>query len=190
MSTEIVKVAQNQSIIDLEPEAVVERAMRIAKALRTMVQAGGMISKIQGKDYVQVEGWNAMGSLMGFVPKVVKVVDLDDGGFEAHVDICTREGQILSSASALVGMDEPKWAKAPAFSRRSMAITRATGKAYRIGFSWVMSLAELSVTPAEDMPGYEPKPAAAPIVVAATYEQPPHPASQPFNGRWPKKGQQ
>lgn len=34
--------------------------------------------------------------------------------------------------------------------RRSMAITRATGKAARIGFSWIMQMAGYSPTPAEE----------------------------------------
>lgn len=35
---------------------------------------------------------------------------------------------------------------------RSMAVTRATGKAFRLGFSWVMVMAGYSPTPAEEMP--------------------------------------
>ena len=54
-------------------------------------------------------------------------------------------------ASALCGMDEPKWASKPDYARRSMAVTRATGKAYRLGFSWIMELAGYASTPAEEM---------------------------------------
>jgi hypothetical protein len=49
-------------------------------------------------------------------------------------------------------MDEPTWAKRPGYARRSMAVTRATGKAFRLGFSWIMTLAGYEVTPAEEMP--------------------------------------
>jgi hypothetical protein len=34
-----------------------------------------------------------------------------------------------------------------------MAVTRATGKAYRLAFSWIMNLAGYEVTPAEEMMG-------------------------------------
>jgi hypothetical protein len=50
-------------------------------------------------------------------------------------------------------MDENLWAKRPTYARRSMAITRATGKAFRLGFSWVITLAGYNPTPAEEMPG-------------------------------------
>ena len=175
------------SILDLEPEQIAARAIRIASTLAALVRQGGMVQMIDGKEYVKVEGWNAMGSLMGFVARIAEVRELGDGGFEAHVELCTKNGSVLSSASARCGMDEKRWAQVPAFSRRSMAITRATGKAYRIQFSWIMALAALSETPAEDMPQYEPP---------RRDERPPHPAEPfrvkrqdgtkgTFDGRWP-----
>lgn len=38
-----------------------------------------------------------------------------------------------------------------------MAVTRATGKAYRLSYAWVMAMAGYETTPAEDMPQFEPK---------------------------------
>jgi hypothetical protein len=45
------------------------------------------------------------------------------------------------------------WGSRPKYARRSMAVTRATGKAFRISFSWIMSLAGYATTPAEEMDG-------------------------------------
>ena len=49
-----------------------------------------------------------------------------------------------------------------------MALTRATGKAFRLGFSWIITLAGYEATPAEEMDGViegefkpAPEPAAA-----------------------------
>ena len=45
-----------------------------------------------------------------------------------------------------------------------MAVTRATGKAYRLGFSWIIKLAGYEATPAEEIPQEE----AAPVVEVST----------------------
>ena len=64
-------------------------------------------------------------------------------------------------------MDETKWAKGPDYARRSMAATRATSKACRLAFSWVMVLAGFQPTPAEEMIGIveerKPEPPPAPL---------------------------
>jgi hypothetical protein len=56
-----------------------------------------------------------------------------------------------------------------------MAITRATGKAFRLGFSWIMQLAGYEVVPSEEMPETEessdkpqPKPTPKPISTTVT----------------------
>jgi hypothetical protein len=56
-------------------------------------------------------------------------------------------------------MDERTWSQRDAYARRSMAITRATGKAFRLGFSWIMTLAGYEPTPWEEMPAEITNPA-------------------------------
>jgi hypothetical protein len=81
------------------------------------------------------------------------VVEQQDGSFLATVELYSlKTGQTVGVGSALCGKDEARWGKADRFARRSMAITRATGKAYRLNFSWVMALAGFNPTPEEDMP--------------------------------------
>jgi hypothetical protein len=65
---------------------------------------------------------------------------------------------VISRASAECGSSDeldkygkPVWSNRPRYARRSMAQTRATGKACRLAFSWIMSLAGYEVTPAEEM---------------------------------------
>jgi len=71
--------------------------------------------------------------------------------------IRSSDGKLIGRASALCGMDEkdrygkPTWATRPEYARRSMAVTRATGKAFRLGFSWIMTLAGYAPTPAEEI---------------------------------------
>lgn len=192
--SDVIKMAPPApAILNMEPEQLADRAIRISKTLLLLVTRGGMVETINDRPYVRVEGWNAMGALMGLSPHVAGVRELEDGSFEACVEIRSRDGEVRASASARCGMDESRWRVVPAFSRRSMAITRATGKAYRIGFSWVMALAGCAETPAEDMPEYIPEPG------RGRREEPPHPG-EPFrverrdgtqgnwNGQWPKGG--
>jgi len=69
---------------------------------------------------------------------------------------------VISRASAECGAADEYdrngnllWSKRPRYARRSMAQTRATGKACRMSFSWIMKLAGYEPTPAEEMPDYE-----------------------------------
>jgi hypothetical protein len=138
--------------ITLAPEQVVETATRIATALKKVVDDRKLFTSIQGKQYVQVEGWSTLGAMLGVLPKELDTKRLDDGGYEAKVELIrTSDGIVIGGASAICGMDEPRWAKMPEYARRSMAVTRATGKAYRLGFAWIMRLAGYSATPAEEM---------------------------------------
>ena len=50
------------------------------------------------------------------------------------------------------GTDEKTWASRARYARRSMALTRATAKASRLAFSWVMVLAGYEPTPSEEIP--------------------------------------
>ena len=138
--------------ITLAPEQVVETATRVATALKKVVMDRRLFSSIQGKEYVRVEGWTTLGAMLGVLPREVETKRLEDGSFEAKVDLVrSSDGMVISGASALCGMDETKWASKPDYARRSMAVTRATGKAYRLGFSWIMELAGYASTPAEEM---------------------------------------
>jgi hypothetical protein len=73
-------------------------------------------------------------------------------GFEAKINLIrSRDGQMVGSASAECTRDENNWKKRDSYSLRSMALTRATGKAFRLSYSWIMQLAGFEPTPAEEM---------------------------------------
>lgn len=143
----------NQSaFFDLNPRAMVGRASEMASVLVDIIEKQKLFTLIQGKKYVKHEGWATLGSMLGFLPREKAVVELSDGSFEAVVELYNvRTGQIVGQGSALCGIDEKRWGAAERYARRSMAITRATGKAYRLGFAWVMALAGYEPTPAEEM---------------------------------------
>lgn len=154
-STEIVvSTAQVQlgSLAIQSSSQVIGRATELAKELAHLIDDRKLFSVISGKKYVRVEGWATLGAMLGVLPREVSVAETDRGDFEAVVELVrANDGQVIGRGSALVGADEPTWKSRPRYARRSMAITRATGKAFRLGFSWIMTLAGYEPTPAEEM---------------------------------------
>ena len=103
--------------------------------------------------------------MLGVTAREVKTTE-QDGIYIAIVELVRMsDGACISRASAECGEEKP-WNTRPRYARRSMAQTRATGKACRLAFSWIMSLAGYEVTPAEEM---------TPIIEAEKQPEPPPP---------------
>ncbi len=141
------------------PHDVIVQATKIAKELADIIRKNNLAVKIRGKEHVRVEGWSTMGAMLGVLPRELPELAkrFDDGSYEAVVELVRiSDGAVIGRASALVGMDERDnkgkltWGDRNEYARKSMSITRATGKAYRLGFSWIMALAGYEVTPAEE----------------------------------------
>jgi len=140
--------------------ALIQQASAIASELAKIIKTKKLSSRIQGREFVHVEGWSTMGAMLGVLPREVPdgTIRHEDGSYEATVELIRiNDGAIIGRASALCGVDEKDrkgkltWGNRPEYARRSMAITRATGKAYRLGFSWIMALAGYEPTPAEEI---------------------------------------
>lgn len=160
------------------PEDVIRRATTISKELVKVVEDRKLYSTISGRKYVRVEGWETLGAMLGIMPREVdgSVKRFEDGSYEATVELIrVTDGAVIGRGSAFVGMDEPTWGKRLEYARRSMAITRATGKAYRLCLSWIMALAGYEPTPAEEMDGA--------IIEAQIVETAPNPTAQPINNK-------
>ena len=135
------------------PKALVKGATDIANTLAELIRTKRLAVTIQGREFVRVEGWTVLGALLGVVAREESVIEREDGSYLATIQLVRmRDDVIVSRASAECGMDEPTWANRPKYARRSMALTRATGKAARLAFSWIMTLAGYEPTPAEEMP--------------------------------------
>lgn len=135
------------------PAALVKQATEAADALAGVIKDRKLFSTILGRQFVRCEGWTTLAAMMGVLPREASVVKQDDGGYQATVELVRMsDGMVLTRASAECGMDEKTWAERDAYARRSMAITRATSKACRIAFSWIMVLSGYEVTPAEEIP--------------------------------------
>ena len=140
------------------PAELVSRASELATVLADIINKQGLFSIITNKrgqkqKYVRCEGWTTMGAMLGVLPVEEYCRLLPSGnGFEAKINLIrSRDGMLVGSASAECTRDESKWKSNDSYSLRSMALTRATGKAFRLSFSWIIKLAGFEPTPAEEM---------------------------------------
>lgn len=133
------------------PSALVAGATELATELARIIQRQHLSTTIQGRQHVNVEGWTTLGIMLGVTAREVQTIEQGGGVYVSTVELVRMcDGACISRASAECG-DEKPWNTRPKYARRSMAQTRATGKACRLAFSWIMSLAGYEVTPAEEM---------------------------------------
>ena len=154
-SRELAVIPQTASVFGTDdPTAIVARTAAIAGPLAEFIDTQHMTTEISGRKYVLAEGWSFLGSMLGVFPRTVEVRRLEGGaeGFEATVELITRDGSVVGGAIAECSRAERNWRDRDDYALKSMAQTRATGKAYRMVFGFVMKAA-----------GYEATPAALPV---------------------------
>jgi len=142
------------------PAAMVEQAKIVAKTLKDVITAQKLFVTIQSRKYVLVEGWTTLGAMLGITARTVSTTEIEPGIFEATVELVRASdgmivGQGIAECGAADELDKngnPTWANRARYAKKSMAITRATGKAFRLSYSWIIKLAGYEGTPAEEMP--------------------------------------
>lgn len=156
-----------------DPVEVVEQATRVANALKALLVAQGLTQNIQGKAHVRVEGWQALGAMLG-VTAICTHTEEVDGGWKATVEARAADGRVIGRADAMCTKHEKRgpWKGADDYARLSMAQTRATSKALKGPLGFVVSLAGYQTTPAEEMTFVEPDPAPAPRWESAGITEP------------------
>ncbi len=171
-SGELVTYEQPAQAITLfgsdDPDEVIERATHVAKALDGVLQQTGLTMSIQGRKYVKVEGWTFLGNLVGVFPRTAWSRAID-GGWEARVEAVTRDGSIVGAAEAVCMRAEKNWANRDDYALRSMAQTRAMGKALRMPLGFIAVLAGYDPLPADEVPagGFDRQPDPDPAPVQA-----------------------
>ena len=143
-----------------DPEEIVIRATKWATHLMKIVEQQGMSTNIDGKQYLEVEGWQTIGAF----PNASAVVEYcqpflsGDGltqlGYNAKVNIM-QGGVVVSSGIMPCGYDDfpcrGKEGMAKEKACMSAAQTWAESKAYRMKFAFVAKLAGFEPTPADEM---------------------------------------
>lgn len=128
--------------------------LAFANNLKEMVITNKLYTPIQGKNYVNVEGWQIAGAFTGIFPVVEKVENLSDGDFykyRAEVSLRNAAGDKVGYGVAICTNREPGKTRFDEYAVASMAQTRAVGKAFRMKIGWLLKVAGYETTPAEEM---------------------------------------
>jgi hypothetical protein len=154
MSTELT----NQPRFDLINS---DSMLNLSKDLAKLIKEKGLSSNIQGKQFVNVEGWQFAGASLGLMPIITETTDLTRRGTEpGQVEIkymakCEvrniNTGQLVATGVAICSNFEQSKKRFDEYAILSMAQTRAIGKAYRNLLAWLMKAAGFEATPAEEM---------------------------------------
>jgi len=133
----------------------------LSNELSRLIIEKKLTTNIQGKNYVNVEGWMFCGSALGLNPVITEVTDLTRRGTEpGQVEIkymakCEvrniNTGQLVATGVAICSNFEYSKKKFDEYAILSMAQTRSIGKAYRNLLAWLMKSAGFEATPAEEM---------------------------------------
>ena len=150
MTTELIPYAPMTLFGTDDPNAIIKSAHEKANALADVVRSRKLASTISGREYVRLEGWTLLGSLLGVFPVCIWTRHLDQG-WEARVEARTLDGRVVGAAEAQCTRDEKTWATRAEYALRSMAQTRASSKALRLPLGFIMALAGYEATPAEEM---------------------------------------
>jgi hypothetical protein len=158
--------------------------LQLSNELSKLIKEKGLSSNIQGKQFVNVEGWQFAGASLGLMPIITETTDLTRRGTEpGQVEIkymakCEvrniNTGQVVATGIALCSNFERTKKGFDEYAILSMAQTRAIGKAYRNLLAWLMKAAGFEATPAEEMDfavAEEPKkPTKKPVVEVEAVE--------------------
>lgn len=164
---------ETQLSTDANPGLQMRQATDVAGVCGEIVKKTAI--RIQGKQYVRVEGWMAIATAYGCVAGATNVQQVL-GGVAATGELRKiSDGTLVATAEGFVGEDEATWfggikkyrdktsktgwteretEARPMYAIRAMAQTRAISRVCRSAFAHVIVLIDtnLSTTPAEEIP--------------------------------------
>jgi hypothetical protein len=148
-----------------------DETLDLAKDLAKFIKDNKLTTNVQGKEFVNVEGWQYAGSRLGIVPIVDHVINVSTDTelkYQAKVTLFDLRSQHTVGAGFAVCSNKESGKKFyQEFAIMSMAQTRAIGKAYRNCLAWIIRAAGYEPTPAEEMDYNTNVTAAAPAVAQA-----------------------
>jgi len=145
---------RGSALFSRSPKKAMQEMRELVQIMANQCTGTAFIAEIRSKQYPKVEWWTTIGATLGLFPVVMYSRKLDrdsETAYEARVEV--RHGNnVVAAGEALCSSQENQWKDAPEYSIKSMAITRATGKAYRIPLSFLAVMAGLAPTNAEEIP--------------------------------------
>lgn len=150
--------------------------LKLSTELSQLIKEKGLSSNIQGKQFVNVEGWQFAGASLGLMPIITSTQDLSNETAIKYMATCEvrniTTGQLVATGIALCSNAEKTKRFFDEYAILSMAQTRAIGKAYRNLLAWLMKAAGFEATPAEEMDfARDETPAKKPKVVEVVAEE-------------------
>jgi len=145
-----------------------DETLHLATDLAKFIKDNKLSTSVQGKEFVNVEGWQYAGSRLGIVPIVDHVINVGSDvelKYQAKVTLFDlRSHHTVGAGFACCSNKENGKKFYQEFAIMSMAQTRAIGKAYRNILAWIIRAAGYEPTPAEEMEyaGNLPEASAAP----------------------------
>jgi hypothetical protein len=135
-----------------DPKVALERMSDVASALMDVIKDRKLFARISGHEHITAEGWTTLGCMLGIVPVVVWTKPNETGdGYLARVEARTLNGRVVGAAESECSRAERKWKAADPYAIRSMAQTRAIGRALRAPLGQIAVLAGYEATPAEEL---------------------------------------
>lgn len=128
--------------------------MSFATNLKDLIVQNRLFTRIRGKNYVNVEGWQIAGAFTGVIPIVENVENLSQGTlykYRAEVSLQDQNGNKVGYGVAICTNKEKGKEMFDEYAVASMAQTRAVGKAFRMKLGWLLKIAGYETTPAEEM---------------------------------------
>lgn len=132
------------------------QAKKLANELKKFAADNRLSVNIAGKDYMQVEGWQFIGTQMGLTDIVqncerVETEDPKEVKYRSEVTVINQNGTVISRGFAFASNKEQKKKSFEEYAVASMAQTRAIGKAYRNFLAWIVKMAGYEATPYEEV---------------------------------------
>jgi hypothetical protein len=135
-----------------DPQVALERMSEVASVLVDVIKDRKLYARISGHEHVTAEGWTTLGGMLGIVPVVVWTKPNESGdGYLARVEARTLDGRLVGAAESECSRAERKWKNADAYAIRSMAQTRAIGRALRAPLGQIVVLAGYEPAGAEEI---------------------------------------
>lgn len=169
--TELAVVEDQQphglSMIDgPDPMAAMQYAGDVSKAIASVLKSGNGFVEIQGRKHVEAAGWQTIAAMTGHTceiewSRIIDGMEHHSGlhSWEARAIVRDQTGRVVATGESMAAAAEgdpqgnkkgAPWARAE-FSIRSMAQTRAMGRALSARMRYVVQLAGFQGAPAEEM---------------------------------------
>jgi hypothetical protein len=149
-------ISMEKKMIESYDIANSNETLHLAQDLAKFIKENRLFHNIQGKAYVNVEGWQYAGARLGILPIIEELrrIESENGElkYQAEVKLLNlRSQQVVGSGFAICSNKEFGKKSYQEFAIASMAQTRAIGKAYRNILAWIIRAAGYEPTPAEEM---------------------------------------